>query len=215
VPAVALLPILHCCVFRSPRDYDLIFFCFSLRIGGMAANSGQCDKCGDTASYADIVCAGCGSRLPWAHASQTARHIGNAPTAPPTQALKPLPPTPRPTSLDAPDTIDNFFSTISSVKLPKITVFPERRPVPVFNGVAVPYNSNICEKCGFIGWPQKTGGYNFGLGCIFSLAGLLPGLIYTALTYGKDKHLCPKCHHENMVPTDTPGGVNLLNKFYS
>jgi predicted amidophosphoribosyltransferase len=44
----------------------------------MSTTHGQCAKCGDTMPYTAIVCAGCGSRLPWAQAAQTSKNIGNS-----------------------------------------------------------------------------------------------------------------------------------------
>ena len=72
-------------------------------MAAMNATHGQCARCGDENPYTGIVCSGCGSRLPWAEASTTARRMANNPTAlSPAQAKPVQPPVTRPVAVSQP-----------------------------------------------------------------------------------------------------------------
>lgn len=71
----------------------------------------------------------------------------------------------------------------------------------------------VCTECGYIGKAKKVMKGSIFIEIILWLTFIVPGLIYSFWRLSNNVETCPKCHRETVIPTDTPKGMELKNKF--
>jgi len=74
-------------------------------------------------------------------------------------------------------------------------------------------NIFICPNCGHQGKPKNVTRGSILIEFVLWLAFILPGLIYSLWRLTTRTKVCPSCGAPNMVPTDSPGGRQLVEKF--
>ena len=71
----------------------------------------------------------------------------------------------------------------------------------------------VCTECGYVGKAKKTMKGNFLIEVVLWLTFIIPGVIYSIWRLANTPLVCPKCGKESLIPTDTPKGMELKNKF--
>jgi len=72
----------------------------------------------------------------------------------------------------------------------------------------------ICKDCGFMGGTKKIIKGSILVELFLWLLFLLPGIIYSIWRGNTRKKVCAKCGNSNIVPVDSPVGIDLANKYY-
>lgn len=71
----------------------------------------------------------------------------------------------------------------------------------------------ICQDCGFIENLRKHAGGNLLIEIILWCCFIIPGLIYSIWSTSSRRYTCPSCSGHNLIPTNSPAGKMLVNKF--
>lgn len=71
----------------------------------------------------------------------------------------------------------------------------------------------ICTNCGYVGEPVTRIKGSFLIEVVLWLFMILPGLLYTLWRYISKEKVCPACGNPAMIPTSTPKGKELLEKY--
>ena len=72
----------------------------------------------------------------------------------------------------------------------------------------------VCPNCGYRGPGRRiTKGY-FAVEVMLWLLLLVPGMIYSVWRQASIYQGCPRCGAGNLVPSDSPRGVKLIDEFY-
>jgi hypothetical protein len=70
----------------------------------------------------------------------------------------------------------------------------------------------ICVNCLAVGKKVEKANGHWFIGALLFIAGVIPGLLYSAWRLSTIKHVCPCCGLESMIPVDSPRGRELASK---
>ena len=72
----------------------------------------------------------------------------------------------------------------------------------------------ICSNCGHLGDEKQVTKGSLSIEIFLWLCFLIPGLIYSIWRLSSRYSACGRCHAPNLVPVDSPRGLQLANQYH-
>lgn len=72
--------------------------------------------------------------------------------------------------------------------------------------------SKLCTNCGFVGYSKRITKGSFIMEVVLWMLFLVPGIFYTVWRVASRYEACPKCAAGNMIPTDSPVALKMVQE---